>query len=155
MSKRKSRRLEPVARVTSHHEQEAMRALGQARQALEEQVRKLGELREYRSDYQQRLQHRGEQGIDIGVLQEYRRFVERLDVAVRQQEEQVVQARQACAVCEAHWQDRRIRSRAMDKAVARSREAEQHIQARREQDETDETAGRISASDATSGDDSR
>lgn len=141
MPRSKSRRLEPVARVTSHREQEAMRALGQARQRLAAQEQRLSELREYRDDYQRRLQQRGAQGIDVGALHEYRRFVGQLDTAIRQQEEQVARARQACADCEAHWQARRIRSQAMDKAVARSQATEQQAQAKREQGETDERAG--------------
>ena len=134
----RSRRMEPVARVAAHREQDAAKDLGKQQEVLAGQRAQLDELTQYRIDYAAQFQERAGGGVSATALQDYRQFLDKLDQAIQQQ--QMVIERQELEV-ERHrqrWLELRTRCNAMDKVVERFRSEERRAADRREQSETDE-----------------
>lgn len=136
----RSRRMEPVARVTEDREQKAALVLAEGQQELGEQQLRLDELHDYRREYAQRLQQQGVAGLRATELQDFRNFLDRLDNAIRQQERMVERQRHEVERRRQLWLDARTRCRAMGKVLERYRSEEDRAEERREQAENDEHA---------------
>ena len=65
----RSKRMTPVVKVAENREQAAARVLGEARQRLEQQQRKLDELITYRDQYSQEFQQRSGQGMGVARIE--------------------------------------------------------------------------------------
>jgi len=134
--------LQSVAQVTQERERAAARDLGEKRRFLDDQERRMAELREYRSYYLERLREVGGQGLGIQQLNEYRTFLARLDQAIAQQQQAIESCRRAFGESHAAWLERRKELKAIDKLLERrAREAERRFR-RREQAECDDHASR-------------
>lgn len=136
----RSRRMEPVARVAAHREQDAAKILAEQQEALAGQRAQLAELKQYRIEYVAQFQERAGGGVNASALQDYRQFMAKLDQAIQQQE--MVIERQELEV-EQHrlrWLELRTRCNAMDKVVERFRSEERRAAERREQLEMDDRA---------------
>ena len=133
-----SKRLKPVQRIAETREQKAARHMGQARKTLQEEETKLSQLQQYHQEYLMRFASAAKKGISAPQLQEYRRFLEKLDETVRQQQA-VVAARQADhATTRDSWRQKRTRTQALNKVVDRYRKQELKTADRNEQKESDE-----------------
>ena len=138
----RSKRMTPVVKVAENREQAAARLLGEARQRLEQQQRKLEELTTYRDQYSREFQHCSGQGMGVARLQDFRLFLARLNQAIEQQQRVVERCRQDCERQRLNWVDSRTRTQALGKVVDRYQREERHQAERREQHETDERAQR-------------
>lgn len=139
----RSKRLEPVARLTQHRERDAARNLGQAQQTLDSYRERLRELQDYREEYLQRYQEAMSAGIMQGApMQDYRSFLERINQAITQQSALVEAGERDYEIRRQSWLESRCKADAIEKAVARHRNREQHLRARLEQGESDEHAAR-------------
>jgi len=84
---RRSQRVQPVLELAENKVQELARALGQEQQRLAQMQLQLTELERYRDLYQQEMKARSQDGLDIRQLREFHAFVERLESALRQQQQ--------------------------------------------------------------------
>jgi len=134
--------MEPVQRVAESREQAAVRELGQSQQHLAAQEARLEEFLSYREQYTKSFQASGEAGFGAARLQEYRVFLGRLNDAIRQQEEVIIQCRAQCEAVRQRWIESRTHSQAIDKVMDRYREDEYKQQERREQKDQDERSQR-------------
>jgi flagellar protein FliJ len=127
----------------------ATAALRRAEDAAARQQTQAAQLQTYRVEYQQRWSvHFGREGRPE-ILQCYRNFMDRLDQAVQQQDQLVVQAAAAAAEARRTLQAREQRVAAVRKLIER-RLAEQQAQvAQREQRHSDETAQRSASRSLT------
>jgi flagellar FliJ protein len=140
--KKKSQRLRPVVRVAENNEQQAVRALGESQTALQEAQQKLAELEQYRRDYLENFQQSGQRGMSAARMEDYRRFLQKLDLAIAEQQQvlqqlgyQVEQRRQS-------WMATRNKVRSLDNAVSRYQAEEQRQAHKKEQGENDERSQR-------------
>ena len=134
----KSKRLQPVVKIAQNREDDAAQVLNEYRKVIDQQEAELIELRQYHTEYTQRLSDSGRNGLHIAQLNDYRSFIARLAVAVKQQEDQL-------AVCEVElkekydaWLLTRVHHQALDKVVDRYQQQEMQESNRREQAESDE-----------------
>ncbi|MCF6323181.1 MAG: flagellar export protein FliJ [Gammaproteobacteria bacterium] len=134
----KSTRLKPVIKIAQNREDDAALALNEYRKVIDQQEARMIELRQYHTEYTQRLNDSGRNGLNIAQINDYRHFIARLAVAVKQQEEQL-------ASCEAQlkekhdaWMLTRVRHQALDKVVDRYQQQEHQASEKREQFESDE-----------------
>jgi flagellar FliJ protein len=139
----KSKRLQPVIKVAQSREDDAVLALNEYRKVIDQHQAKLIELRQYHAEYTQRLNDSGRTGLNIAQINDYRNFIARLAVAVKQQEELL----ESCEVVlkEKHdaWMLTRVHHQALDKVVDRYQEQEHQESEKREQAESDERAQRM------------
>ena len=138
----RSKRLQPVQRITEKREQDAARALGEAQQHLEQLKWQLKELESYREEYRNHYQHSGRNGFSAQQLVQQQQFLAHIDKAIEQQQHAIHQAEAACEERRQRWFQARGRTQALDKVAERYRDDERQAQNRREQKENDEFATR-------------
>ena len=133
-----SKRFRPVQRVAESREQKAARALGESRRELQEQTRRLDELKAYHREYQERFRGASAGGISAAQLHEYRAFLAKLEQAIREQEQRLGSVRQECSGRKAAWQETHQRTQALDKVMERFQSEERRQHDSREQKELDD-----------------
>ena len=138
----RSKRLQPVMKVAESRERDAARLLGEAQREREAQEARLAELIAYWDEYARRFHAQGDAGLDAARARDYRVFLSRLNEAIHFQRRRVEQCRLDYEASRQRWLATRARARAVDKAVARCRQQELRVAARREQRECDEYACR-------------
>jgi len=139
----RSKRMQPVQRVAQNREQNAVQKLGQSQQNLDAQQARLEELRAYRDQYARDFERSGGSGLDATRIQDYRVFLNRLGEAIRQQETLLEQCCSQHEQTRQQWVETRTHSQAIDKVVHRYRRDERRQLERKEQQEQDERALRL------------
>lgn len=71
--------------LAEHQNESATRKLGQLNRQQQDTQQKLDMLREYRKDYQNRLQEATRSGMDPAGLRNFQQFINKLDEAINQQ----------------------------------------------------------------------
>ena len=77
--------LQPLMNLAEHQNESATRKLGQLNRQQQDTQQKLDMLREYRKDYQNRLQEATRSGMDPAGLRNFQQFINKLDEAINQQ----------------------------------------------------------------------
>lgn len=138
-----SKRFKPVLRVAESRERRAAHQFGDSQRAAQEQEAKLDELRGYHQEYLERFNSAARSGISIGQLREYQAFLAKLELAIQQQESVVQESHNVCSVRKEEWQDKYIRTQALDKVVQRCETDERRTKETREQKESDDRGQRM------------
>lgn len=133
-----SKRLQPVQRVAQSREKDAARELGDSQRRMRDQEAKLEDLQRYHQEYLERFQDTARKGMTASQMQEYRAFLEKLDLAIQEQEKVVQASKSECVTRKEHWQQKHVRTKALGKVMDRFKSAEQKILDKREQNETDD-----------------
>jgi flagellar FliJ protein len=134
------KRFDLLLQMAEERDRDAAHALGNRRQALEDAQAKLGELSKYRSDYAAVLANTGGEGLGIQV-QEYLRFLSRLNKAIVEQQRSVERHSSAVESAVQRWQATQTEVAVLTKAMEQTRAAERKQAERREQKLVDEMAG--------------
>ncbi len=134
----KSRRLRPVQRVAVSKEQTAARKLDDCRRRVQQQEQRLDELRRYHDEYIERFNSSARSGMSATQLQEYRAFLSKLEMAIKEQELIVLEQRSECSGHKENWQQKRVRTQALGKVVDRYQKEERREVDVREQKESDD-----------------
>ncbi len=137
---KRSKRLDPVARVEKHRERDAAQRLGKHQSELNGMQARLEELMNYRADYQKRYGEFLGRGTGGAAIQEYRSFLAKLDRAIEHQQQLISGGQQNVSSSRAQWMKKRTRLKAIDKLVDKIKTDEIRQDARREQQESDERA---------------
>lgn len=143
---KRSRRMQSVVDIAKTKENKAARLLGQKQIFLAEQRKRLDELVSYREEYARQFQSQGHVGFDARRLNEYRHFLDKLNLAIVQQRDRINLAKGECHVCQKSWLDSRVNSKALDKVVDRYRLDESRQKEQQEQRELDERASQLGLS---------
>lgn len=138
----RSKRLQPVQRITEARERDAARLLGESQQQLQQLQQQLLELGRYREEYRSHYQQSGSAGFSAQKLQQMQAFLASLEQAITQQQQAVLKAEAHCEERKRLWFQARGRTQALEKVAGRYQEDEQQQQNRREQKESDEHAQR-------------
>ena len=133
-----SKRLQPVQRVAQSREKDAARELGDSQRRMRDQETKLEDLRRYHQEYLERFQDTARKGMTASQMQEYRAFLEKLDLAIQEQEKVVQASKSECVTRKEQWQQKHVRTKALGKVMDRFKSAEQKIVDKREQNEADD-----------------
>lgn len=132
--------METVVRLARNETNAAAGALARARQVVEDQMHRLQELETYRREYIRLVGQLGGDGISASRLNEYRRFIARIDEAIRQQRRHLAHCQAELERCREGWQRARLQEQAMDRYQHRCREEERRRALQKEQKESDERA---------------
>lgn len=136
------KRLETVHTVLGDRADQAARALARSRERVEEETRRLEQLRRFRDDYRQEFAGSGQDVIDAFRLRDFNAFVARLDEAIARQQQHVDSVRREAEQVREHWQAQRRRADGMEKVVEGHREVHRRHEADVEQSRSDEIAMR-------------
>ncbi|MEE9494469.1 MAG: flagellar export protein FliJ [Gammaproteobacteria bacterium] len=135
---KRSERMHVVQSVAAAREKVAAQQLGKTRQILNQQLVRLEELSNYRQQYVQQFADTGSRGISARSLQDYRVFVDRLNTAIRQQDQVVEQARVHLSTVYDQWMQTHSHTLAIGKLIGRFRDDEKIQENRLEQKLMDE-----------------
>jgi flagellar FliJ protein len=122
--------------------------LGHCQGLLRQAQVKLGELEQYRGDYQQQWISEGQRGVSGQWLMNYQRFLSQLETAIGQQRQSVAWHGNNLDKLRGAWQQRYARLEGLRKLVQRYREEARLSADKREQKLLDELAQRIRRDDS-------
>jgi flagellar protein FliJ len=139
---KRSERMAPVQQVLDGTERARARDVGAAQRSLSAAEKRLQELQQYHADYRSGFERSAKAGGNALALRDYQQFLGRLEEAVRQQEQIVIQARQSVAGSTTQWRSAARRVKAVDAVVDKWQVEERRLEGRREQKDIDERAQR-------------
>lgn len=135
----REQRIELLLKVAAEQGQEASRALAHRRQVLDQAGARLDELIGYRAEYAGSAQ--STLGGGLGVqMQDYWRFLSRLNGAIEEHQERIDQHRAAVEQSFERWQESQRQVAVLEKVIERIRKAERNAHERGEQRASDERA---------------
>ena len=134
----RSTKLQPVVKISKQQEKNAARLHADTLRQAEQQRKQLDELIMYRNQYLKAFQSAAESGISAVQMQDYRLFINRLDVAIEQQQQSVAHSQNKCDISQQELIDKRSRSKIIDKIVENRQQQENHILEKREQRELED-----------------
>lgn len=135
---KRAQRLEMVQNVVDDQERRRAEALAASERRVAESEAKLAELEAYHASYANGFAARAQAGIDGVMARDYQAFLDRLEEAVRQQNQIVVRARAQRDGEKRNWQGAAQRAEAVGQMVKRFKTEEERAADRREQAESDE-----------------
>jgi flagellar FliJ protein len=148
VSSSRAARLAPVIVMAERAEREAVMQLGHCQGLLNQAQVKLGELEQYRGDYQQQWITEGERGVSGQWLMNYQRFLSQLETAIGQQRQTVAWHGNNLDRVREVWQQRYARLEGLRKLVKRYQEEARLSADKREQKLLDELSQRIRRDDS-------
>ena len=134
--------LQPVLELMQSRADDATRRLAQLIAAENDARSKLELLQQYRSDYATRFQQAAGNGLSPAEWRNFQDFLGRIDEAIEQQGRALGMQKTRTAAGQAHWQEQRVKLKALDTLSERHRAMEMQREARQEQKQLDEFAAR-------------
>ena len=133
-----SKRFEPIQRIASSRERKAAAALGDTLKARQDAEQRLTDLYAYRAEYLERYRQARLYGANAAQLKSYQGFLDKLELAITEQEGLTNHAQARCADSKLQWRDDYTRTRVMANVMERLRRGEQVLADKREQADQDE-----------------
>jgi len=130
-----SKKLQPIANLAKQNERGAARDHGNVLRTLQQHEDQLNELISYRDEYIKTFENAGANGISVIQYQDYSLFLNRLDDAIKQQQQLVFNSRADCDQSKSKWLDKRNRSKMVSKVVEKRQLNESKENEKREQRE--------------------
>lgn len=141
----REKRLQPVLKLAQGKVDEAARALGYLNQKIEQEEATKGLLKNYEAEYLQLMRGGDQPGrrMDVQAVMRYQLFIQRLESAQIQQNEQITLLLQQKEKVTEHWIKTRARAQAVSSVMDAARKEQEWLDARQEQKQADEyTASR-------------
>ncbi|MNN12555.1 Flagellar FliJ protein [compost metagenome] len=141
--------LNTLAELAQDNTDKATRELGRLQGLRTQAEQQLLALTEYRHEYRTRMQAIAAEGMTSGRWQDFSRFLDSLDHAIRQQTAALARAEADLLAGRNRWQHQKRRLNSFDTLIARAEAKEEQVAARREQRANDEYAARLARTAAT------
>ncbi|HCI53392.1 MAG TPA: flagellar export protein FliJ [Gallionella sp.] len=138
-------RLQPLLNLAQIKNESATKRLGELNKLQHDSEVQLETLRQYRRDYQERMQTASQQGVDPIVLRNFQQFIYKLDAAIVQQLKAVEQNRLSTQAGLNDYGGTQRKLKSFDTLQQRHIESELKIEAKQEQKAMDEHSGRVTA----------
>jgi flagellar FliJ protein len=145
--------MQPLVHLAHQKNDDATRKFGQLIQQQQAAQTKLLTLEQYREDYQTRLQQAVRNGINQTSLRNFQDFIHRLDEAVAQQRNNIVQILHLMQAGRNELAHTQRNMKSFDTLAQRHLESERKLEDKLEQRQQDEHTGRNSALRARSAQD--
>lgn len=135
--------LQSVMNLAQHQNDSATRRLGQLNKQQQGAQQQLEALRQYRRDYQARLQESAQDGMDHAELRNFQEFINKLDEAIAQQIQVVEQSKVSTQAGRGEFDSTRRKLKSFD--TLQQRHINEQIKAaeKAEQKSLDEHNGRL------------
>lgn len=135
---KKSQRLRPVIKIARNREENAAKALNEGHRIHNRNEAKLAELLAYQKEYTRRYEDAGRNGMNIDKINEFRRFLERLNDAISSQKKIVKASKVELDKKNKAWSRTRVKHKSLDKIASRHRSDENRDEELGEQSESDD-----------------
>lgn len=119
---RRSSRLQRVVLLAGSEERRESLELGKAQRALDEELNRLAELKDYRRSYAERTLPDG--SMSAVRWQDYQHFLNRLDLAVNAQQQLILDGERNIDAHRRRWMAKRQRLESLERVVERYRKSE-------------------------------
>ena len=136
-------RMKPVAEIAKQQADAAARSVAECNLVYTNMCRQLEELLSYRDDYTNGLRQKGCNGLNAARINDYRLFLVRLNKAIEQQQAVLNTAVARLATSREVWIEKQQRAKAIAAVVSRYQQDEQRECSRRDQQESDAHAQRL------------
>ena len=133
-------RLQMLVEYAEERSQAAAQELQRLRLKWAREEQKKHQLEGYLGDYQQKLTGVATGGMSISAMLDFRRFITKLETAIKTQAEEIVRCRQQWEMAQKLWQEREREVKAYHALRKRHEQAEQVKENRQEQKLLDEFA---------------
>ncbi len=137
--------LAPLVDLAHQKNDAATRNLGKLNQQQQNALAKMAALQQYRRDYSAQFAEAARQGMTPIDMQNFQRFIERLDQAIRQQQDEIERARTSVQKGRNELMDTTRKMKSFDTLAQRHAENEMKLEAKADQRQQDEQSGRFSA----------
>lgn len=144
----KSFTLQPLLDLAHQKNDAATKKLGQLNQQQQSAQGKLEALQQYRREYQMKFQEAAQQGMEPADLRNFQDFINRLDQAIRQQQQVIEKAKTNVQTGRHELMDSTRKMKSFDTLAQRHVESEMKVEAKKEQRLQDEQTGRFAAQHA-------
>jgi flagellar FliJ protein len=134
--------LQAVLELMQRRADEATQQLASLIAAEQDAKSRLELLNQYRDEYTQRFHASAQAGLTPQQWKNFQDFLGRLDEAIGQQQQVLTQSQKKTAAGQAHWQEQRVRLKAIDTLSVRHARLEEAKENKREQKLVDEFAAR-------------
>ncbi|MBP0619906.1 flagellar export protein FliJ [Cupriavidus consociatus] len=141
--------LNALADLAQNDTDAAARDLGRLQGLRTQAEQQLNQLTQYRQEYRARMQAVAAEGMTSSRWQDFSRFLDSLDQAIRQQTAALAKAEADLLAGRNRWQQHKRRLNSFDTLIARAEAREDQIAARREQRANDEYAARLARTAAS------
>jgi flagellar protein FliJ len=134
----RSKRLKPIKKLAQNKEKTAAKELGHALDLLKHELTKLEQLKQYRIEYLEQMQIKVKLGVTGAVLQQYNEFLNKLDLAIKQQDNISLQYESQLAQTKEQWQNKRSEAKAISQVMDKMALKERQLKDKREANQNDE-----------------
>ena len=135
--------LQPLLDLANDRVDAATQRLAQLKQRWQAQEDKLNQLFSFQDEYRQRLADTLAHGVDMARMRDFQVFLQKLDLAIRQQRIEVQHAKFSWEECQIAWLEERRKLKTFDILKERHLHGETHRENRLEQRDQDEYARNI------------
>lgn len=97
-------------------------------------------LTQYRSDYELRLQHNAQRGLNVIQYANFQSFIIKLDQAIEGQKKMIVDAEYKVDIAKRHWQEQEKKRLSYETLIKRQKHIAVQKELKRDQKQTDERA---------------
>ncbi|MEM6545236.1 MAG: flagellar export protein FliJ [Pseudomonadota bacterium] len=132
--------LDKVAVVARADESKAANVHQQRQQVAQQSQQRLGQLEQFRQEYETRLSALGKSGMDARQLADYRRFLSGLSDAISRQGDELQRDRANMVASQNDLREQSLRRMTVDELIAQTRAGLLREEERREQKLNDETS---------------
>ncbi len=139
---KRSKRFTPLLDFAESRAAQAALVLGKSQQKLEVTQERLQSLISLRDNYTAKFYQSCNQGLGVQQLTEYRAFLHKINAAINEQEQALLQAESDVNARRSNWQAARQRAASMKKLIDKARAEENGRQQKKDQAELDERAGK-------------
>src|SRR3989338_123997 len=137
--------LQTLMNLAQHQNDSATRKLGQLNKQQQSAQQQLETLRQYRRDYQTRLQESTQGGMDHAELRNFQEFINKLDEAIVQQLHAVEQSKVSTQTGRGEFDSTRRKLKSFGTLKQRHTDEQKKIAEKSEQKLLDEHNGRLAA----------
>lgn len=117
MTQKRSKRLQVVLDLAERRKKDAERFLAEHLRRVEKDKQQLAQLEQYLIEYQRQYQAALQQGLDIGMLQNYQGFMQKIVATINQHKKAMQVNRDQLAQVRAYWVQLSGRHKALDTLV--------------------------------------
>ncbi|GAB1235698.1 flagellar export protein FliJ [Ferrigenium sp. UT5] len=141
--------LDTLLNLAHQQNDAATRKLGKLNHQQQSAQSRLAALQQYRHEYQVQFEEAEKNGIAPADMRNFQRFIERLDQAIQQQQQEISKATSSVQKGRSELLDSTRKMKSFDTLAQRHVESERKLEAKSEQRLQDEQSGRYAALHAT------
>ena len=138
----RSHRMDTIINLTNNQKDDAARQLAQSQQLLDQCETQLADMKRCRQEYAAQLHSKSSKSTTASQMQGIRTFIQQLDVAIQQLEQQLSERTTTSELKKDNWMQLRNKTRALSDIKTRYQKSEQQTIEHREQFEADELSQR-------------